>query len=173
MLASRREYPCQTIEMSPGDIFLFAPVKPRIDETVVVHLYELGRMSGAVTRHETIGFEMTFHLPLAKRESLADRLTWHANRHILELPDNRASERLVPLRQRAMLRLSNGHEHIVKIRDFSISSVGIETNVRPALGEPIFVGDTPATVVRHFDNGIAAGFTHPFTHEEIDEAMRL
>ena len=38
MLADRREFPCQTIDMSPGGVLLFAPVKPGVGERVVVYL---------------------------------------------------------------------------------------------------------------------------------------
>jgi len=72
-----------------------------------------------------------------------------------------------------MVRLPDGEEHVVRIRDFSTSSVGLETDIHPALGAQIIVGDTPAIVVRHFDNGIVAGFVHPFANAEIDESTRL
>ena len=35
MLADRREFPCQTIDMSPGGVLLFAPVKPDTQDAVI------------------------------------------------------------------------------------------------------------------------------------------
>lgn len=173
MLESRREYPCQTVEMSPGDMMLFAPVKAQIGEKVVVYLDEIGRFAGVAIRQTDSGFALTMNLPPTKREKLADQLTWFANRHTCGLPEGRRHERIVPLMQRTLLRLPDGQEHIVRIRDFSVSGVGIDTDVRPQPGERIIVGTTPAVVVRHFQGGIGAEFEAPFKPGGFDESTRL
>jgi len=173
MLESRKEFPCQTVEMSPGDILLFAPVKAQIGEKVVVYLDELGRFAGAAVRQSPTGFAIAMNLPPLKRDKLADQLTWFANRHEFGSLEDRRHERVAPLMQRAVMRLPDGKEHIVKIRDISLSGVGIETDVRPALGTRILVGATAATVVRHFEHGIAGEFARPFAAGEIDESTRL
>lgn len=173
MLESRKEYPCQTVEMSPGDILLFAPVKAQIGEKVVVYLDELGRFAGAAVRQSPTGFAIAMNLPPLKRDKLADQLTWFANRHEFGSLEDRRHERVAPLMQRAVMRLPDGKEHIVKIRDISLSGVGIETDVQPALGTRILVGATAATVVRHFEHGIAGEFARPFVAGEIDESTRL
>ena len=173
MLESRREYPCQTLEMSPGDMLLFAPVKARVGEKVVVYLDELGRFAGTAVRQSESGFAISMNLPPMKRDKLADQLTWFANRHAFALPEDRRHERIVPLMQRAMLRLPNGQEIIVKIRDISLSGVGVETETKPPMGSRIVVGSTPATIVRHFEGGVAGEFERPFVAGEIDESTRL
>lgn len=173
MLESRREYPCQTIEMSPGDMTLFAPVKAQIGEKVVVYLDEIGRFAGVAVRQTENGFAMAMTLPPMKRDKLADQLTWFANRHAFNLPEDRRHERIVPLMQRTLLRLPDGQEIMAKIRDISLSGVGIETDARPAVGANIVVGSTPAVVVRHFDSGIGGEFLKPFAAGEIDESTRL
>jgi len=173
MLESRKEYPCQTIEMSPGDISLFAPVKAQIGEKVIVYLDELGRFAGVATRQSQTGFSMAMTLPALKRDKLADQLTWFANRHTVGLPEDRRHERIVPLMQRTMLRLGADGEHIVKILDLSLSGVGLETELRPEIGKRVVVGSTPVTIVRHFAGGIAGQFVRPFEVGEIDESTRL
>jgi hypothetical protein len=173
MLESRREYPCQTIEMSPGDMSVFAPVKAQIGEKVVVYLDEIGRFAGVATRLTESGFVMSMNLPPMKRDKLADQLTWFANRHAISLPEDRRHERIVPLMQRTLLRLPDGQEIIAKIRDLSLSGVGVETDAKPAIGSKITVGATPAVVVRHFEGGIGGEFVRPFTPGEIDESTRL
>ena len=173
MLESRHEYPCQTIEMSPGDMTLFAPVKAQIGEKVVVYLDEIGRFAGVAVRQTETGFAIAMTLPPMKRDKLADQLTWFANRHAFNLPEDRRHERIVPLMQRTLLRLPDGQEVMVKIKDISLSGVGIETEARPEIGARIVVGATTATIVRHFDNGIGAEFLKPFTAGEIDESTRL
>lgn len=173
MLESRHEYPCQTIEMSPGDMTLFAPVKAEIGEKVVVYLDELGRFAGVGTRQTNSGFVMTMNLPPMKRDKLADQLTWFANRHAISLLEDRRHDRIVPLMPRTLLRLPDGQEIIAKIKDISLSGVGIETEARPPLGTAVIIGSTPARIVRHFEGGIGAEFDKPFNPGDIDEATRL
>jgi hypothetical protein len=173
MLESRREYPCQTVEMSPGDMTLFAPVKAQIGEKVVVYLDEIGRFAGVAMRQTDVGFALSMNLPPMKRDKLADQLTWFANRHAFNLPEDRRHERIVPLMQRTLVRLPEGHEIIAKIKDISLSGVGIETEARPYLGAKIIIGTTPAVVVRHFEGGIGAEFEKPFNPGDIDESTRL
>ncbi len=173
MLESKSEFPCQTVEMSPGDMLLFAPVKAHIGEKVIVYLDELGRFAGVATRQETTGFAISMNLPALKRDKLADQLTWFANRHDVGLPEDRRHERIVPLMRRANLRLPEGREQIVKIVDISVSGVGIETESLPPIGTNVVIGSTPATVVRHFRGGFAGEFAKPFAPGQIDEATRL
>ncbi|MCX7900011.1 MAG: PilZ domain-containing protein [Methylocystis sp.] len=173
MLETRREYPCQTVDMSPGDITLFAPVKAKIGEKVVVYLDEIGRFAGVAMRTTETGFSMVMNLTPQKRDKLADQLTWFANRGAFNLPEDRRHERIVPLMQRSLLRLPDGQEAIVKIHDISLSGVGIETDVKPPIGTRITIGQTRAVVVRHFDGGIGGEFERPFNPGEIDESTRL
>jgi hypothetical protein len=173
MLESRREFPCQTVEMSPGDMMLFAPVKAQIGEKVVVYLDQIGRFAGVTMRQSESGFALTMNLPPAKRDRLADQLTWFANRESCSLPDGRRHERIVPLMPRTLIRLPNGQEFLAKIRDVSLSGVGIETAARPTAGEQIMIGSTAAVVVRHFEGGIGAEFERPFTPGGLDESTRL
>lgn len=173
MLESQLEYPCQTIVMSPGDMTLLAPVKARIGEKVIVYLEHIGRFAGVAVAQFEAGFAVAMDLSPMKRDRLADQLTWFANRHAIGTAEDRRHERIVPIMQRTLLRLSDGQEIIVKIRDLSISGVGLETEARPDQGSHILVGATPAIVIRHFAGGIGAEFETPFRPGEIDEGTRL
>ena len=46
MLADRREFPCQVIEMSPGDATLIAPVSGIDGERIIAYLDQIGRVKG-------------------------------------------------------------------------------------------------------------------------------
>ncbi len=173
MLESKSEYPCQTVQMSPGDMWLFAPVKPQIGEKVIVYLDELGRFAGVTIRQDTTGFAISMNLPALKRDKLADQLTWFANRHDIGLPEDRRHERIVPLMRRANLKLPDGRELIVKLIDISVSGVGVETDTLPPLGTHVVIGSTPVTVVRHFPGGFAGEFPRPFSPGQIDKSTRL
>jgi len=119
------------------------------------------------------GFAMTLNLPLLKRDKLADQLTWFATRNTIGLPEDRRHERFTPLMTRAILRLEDKREIMVKILDISVSGVGVATDTIPPQGAQITLGSTPATVVRHFAGGFAAEFKKPFSPGAIDELTRL
>ncbi len=131
------------------------------------------RFAGVAVGYTEAGFALTMNLSPMKRDKLADQLTWFANRNATSLPEDRRHDRIVPIMQRTLLRLPDGHEIIVKIRDLSISGVGIETEARPNPGARVFVGATRAVVVRHFAGGIGAEFEKPFRPGEINEETRL
>jgi hypothetical protein len=173
MLESHNEYPCQTVEMSPGDMRLYAPVKAEVGEHVVVYLDEIGRFAGVATRQEDGGFSISMNVSPRKRDKLADQLTWFANRHDLGVADDRRHERIVPLMQRVVLRLPGGAEHIVKILDISLSGVGLQTSVKPPIGTEVVIGSKAGVIVRHFQDGVAAQFRRPLPQEDFDETIRL
>jgi len=172
-LGSREEHRCLAVNMSPGDMLLFAKAKPAIGAGVVVYLDNLGRFPGVVTRETPDAFAMTFKLPAKKRDVLADKLTWLTNRYEVGLDENRRSERIVPFRKRAILRESGGRERIVQIRDLSLDGVDVEIADPPAVGAKIVLGGTPLTVVRHSETGFAGQFAKPFEVGEINEMVRL
>ena len=75
MFADRREFPCQILNISPGGAEVLSPIK------------------GEITRHIEGGFAMTIVASSRKRDKLADTLTWLANRHVLNLPEDRRHAR--------------------------------------------------------------------------------
>jgi hypothetical protein len=158
MLEDRREFPCQTIDMSPGGVALFAPVKPPIGERIVVYLDEIGRVEGGAARHLETGFALALNATSLKREKLADQLTWLANRHALGLPDDRRHERLAPRNPGSILVAQDGRECFIKLIDVSLSGAAMNVEIKPALGTFVTVGGAPARVMRHFEGGIAIEF---------------
>ena len=44
MLADRREYPCQVINMSPGGMAVIAPISGEVGERVIAYVDHLGRL---------------------------------------------------------------------------------------------------------------------------------
>src|ERR1700760_2805143 len=107
MLSDRREYPCQVINMSPGGLALLAPGIGNIGERVVAYLDHIGRIEGKITRLLDNGFAMTVGATPRKREKLAAQLTWLANREILNLPEDRRHDRIVPRRAMGWLKFEN------------------------------------------------------------------
>jgi hypothetical protein len=169
MLMDRREFPCQVVDMSPGDMALIAPVSGQVGERVIAYVDHLGRLEGTITRLIQNGFAMTFAATSRKRDKLAAQLTWIANRHILGLPEDRRHDRIVPRNPMARLVLPNGINITCRIIDMSLSGAAIASKERPATGTLVTIGKVPGRVVRHLDEGFAVEFTrlqHPDFLEE-------
>src|ERR1700753_3018178 len=96
MLADRREFPCQVVNMSPGGMALIAPVGGEPGERVIAYVDHLGRLEGKIARLFQNAFAMTISATSRKRDKLAAQLTWLANRHILGLPEDRRHGRIIP-----------------------------------------------------------------------------
>ena len=158
MLADRREFPCQIIEMSPGDAMVIAPVAGIRGERVIAYLDHIGRIEGPVIDLMDGGFVMEVVSTPRKRDKLAAQLTWLANKDILNLPEDRRHERVVPDNRHSTIILEDGRRYSCKIVDISLSGAAIEIDVRPAPGTPITVGRMRARVTRHFENGVGVEF---------------
>jgi hypothetical protein len=171
MLSDRQEYPCQVVNMSPGGMALIAPTIGRVGERVIAYVDHIGRLEGKIARTLVNGFAMTVSATPRKRDKLAAQLTWLANRHILNLPEDRRHGRFVPRNPSAMLTLPNGARVGCRIIDVSLSGagIGIAAHLRPDIGAGVTVGRITGRVVRLLEEGFAVEFTrlqHPDTVEE-------
>jgi hypothetical protein len=164
MLADRREFPCQVVNISPGGMALIAPVGGNPGDRVIAYVDHLGRLEGKIARIFQNGFAMTISATARKRDKLAAQLTWLANRHILGLPEDRRHGRIVPRNPVGRLIMPNGVNLTCRILDVSESGAGIATDQRPAIGSLVTLGKVPGRVVRHLEDGFAIEFTrlqHP------------
>jgi len=160
MLPDHSEHECRVIEMSPGNAIVEAPVSGGVDARVIAYIDHIGRIVGTITRETNNGFAVDFELRDPKRERVAARLTWLANKHELNLPEDRRHERMVPRNPHNVLSLGDGREYSCRMLDLSLSGAAVEINVRPAIGTPVTLGNMRGRVVRHFDDGIAIEFSH-------------
>ncbi len=163
MLANRHEFPCQTRDMSPGGVALFAPTCGDVGERVVLYLDRMGRIEGHIARPLPNGFAMAFSVPTLKRERLAEHLTWIANRTTLGLNEDRDNERTEILAKSTLLRLTTGAEIEAQIIDVSLSGLAVRHEAPPPIGTRLVAGRTPGRVVRHLENGMAIEFLGPVT----------
>jgi hypothetical protein len=167
MLEDRREYPCQVVNMSPGGVALIAPAVGNVNERVVAYIDYIGRIEGRFVRAIEGGFAMTVEATLRKREKLAAQLTWLANRHVLNLPEDRRHERFTPMRPSTEVTLPDGRKLRCRIIDVSLSGAAISIPEKLRIGTPILLGQVRAQVVRHFDDGLAVEFTTLHTPESL------
>ena len=169
MLADRREFPCQVVNMSPGGMAVIAPVSGAPGERIIAYVDHLGQLEGHVARVFQNGFAMTISSTTRKRDKLAAQLTWLANRQILSLPEDRRHGRIVPRNPVGRLIMPNGLNVSCRIIDVSQSGAGIATDQRPPIGALVTLGKVQGRVVRHIEDGFAVEFTrlqHPDFLEE-------
>lgn len=158
MLQDRREFPCQVLEMSPGDAAIVVPIAGQIGEKVIAYIDHVGRIEGSVISHIDGGFMMDIVASPRKRDKMAAQLTWLANKDVLDLPEDRRHERVVPDNRHSTVVLDDGRRYNCKIIDISLSGAAIELAVRPAMGTPVTLGRMRARVIRHFQDGVAVEF---------------
>jgi hypothetical protein len=173
MRQDRCEFPCATIDMSPGGIAFEAEASGEIGERIIAYLNQIGRVEGTVARHFYGGFAIQMKLPPLKREKLADQLTWLANRQVLGMPEDRRHERIEPRNRNTILTLPGGRQQLVRIIDVSRSGAALAVDATPAIGTPLTVGSRPAQVVRHFNGGFAVEFNRVIPAEMFDDDIRL
>jgi hypothetical protein len=164
MLADRREFPCQVVNMSPGGMAVIAPVGGAAGERVIAYVDHLGRVEGHIARTFQNGFAMTISATARKRDKLAAQLTWLANRHLLDSPEDRRHGRTVPRNPIGRLIMPNGINVACRIIDMSQSGAGIATDQRPPIGALVTIGKVQGRVVRYLEDGFAVEFTrlqHP------------
>src|ERR1700709_1456537 len=121
MLPDRREFPCQVINMSPGGMALLGPGIGNVGDRVIAYLDHIGRVEGKITRIIDNGFAMSVGATARKRDKLAAQLTWLANRDILNLPEDRRHDRIVPRNPISILTLEDGSKMTRRTSEMTLS----------------------------------------------------
>ena len=171
MLPDRREFPCQVINMSPGGLALLGPGIGNIGDRVIAYLDHIGRVEGKITRIIDNGFAMTVGATPRKRDKLAAQLTWLANRDILNLPEDRRHDRIVPRNPICVMTLEDGAQMTCRIIDLSLSGAAIAAEKRPPLHSHVSLGRVQSRVVRHLEDGFAIEFVHEQLAETLEDSV--
>jgi hypothetical protein len=171
MFSDQRECPCQLLAISPGDAVFVSPFCAEIGERVVAYIDNIGRVEGVILEHTENGFVMSISASQRKRDKLADSLTWLANRHVLNLEEDRRHLRRTPKRSDSSIILADGTTHAVRVIDMSLSGAALATNLRPPLGSPLKLGKLGARVIRHFDDGIGIEFMRLMSDAAIEKTI--
>lgn len=173
MLPNREEHPCQTVDMSPGDVLLRTSVRGTLGDRVIVYLEHIGRLEGTIARLTAQGFALALSATVRKRDKLASQLTWLANRAALGLPEDRRHERVTPRNAVVDLRMDTGEIRRVRLIDVSMSGAAVSTDAPLPLNSRLWLGQTPGKVVRHFQGGMAVEFLLPLSPDRFDENLTL
>ncbi len=171
MLPDRREFPCQVVNMSPGGLALLGPGIGNVGDRVIAYLDHVGRVEGKIARIIDNGFAMTVGATARKRDKLAAQLTWLANRDILNLPEDRRHDRIVPRNPIALLTMEDGRQMTCRIIDMSMSGAAISAETRPPLRSLVTIGRVQARVVRNLEDGFALEFVHAQPAETLEDSI--
>jgi c-di-GMP-binding flagellar brake protein YcgR len=171
MLPDRREFPCQVINMSPGGLALLGPGIGNVGDRVIAYLDHIGRVEGKVTRIIDNGFAMSVGATPRKRDKLAAQLTWLANRDILNLPEDRRHDRIVPHNPISVLTLEDGSKMSCRIIDLSLSGAALSAEKRPPLNSVVLLGRVQSRVVRNLEDGFAIEFVHQQLADTLEDSV--
>lgn len=169
MLEDRSEHGGTAIDATIKAIHVEADAKCRVGERVVGYFYTIGRIEGHIVRLTDKGFVIEMRTTPMKRDRLANQLTWLANRELLNLPEDRRHDRVVPRDPRIGVRnitQNRGETDQGHLIDVSRSGAAVSVKGSFAKGDEVLLGTTPARVVRAFEGGIAVEF-----HGSVPDAM--
>lgn len=161
MLEDRTEHGATTVEASVTTLALRSDAQCRIGERIIGYFDTIGRVEGHVETITGNDIVMSIETSLRKRDKLAGQIIWLANRDLLNLPEDRRYDRVVPRDPRVSIRRRGAIEGIElrgHLIDISRSGAGVSVLGRFEMGEELFIGSTPARVVRLFEGGIAVEF---------------
>ena len=120
----------------------------------------IGRIEGVVTRTLQDGFAMTVIASDRKKDKLAAQLTWLANKHELDLPEDRRHERVAPRNPTSVLQLHRrpsvpvpDHRPVLTVRRSRSRSTSSRRSASRSCLAPC-----AGQIVRHFEDGVAIEF---------------
>lgn len=148
---------------------MLAPGIGNVGDRVIAYLDHVGRVEGKITRIIDNGFAMTVNATPRKRDKMAAQLTWLANRQILNLPEDRRHDRIVPRNPTARILLADGQEMLCRVIDMSLSGAAISSQTRPEIGAKVTIGRVQAQVIRHLEDGFALEFAFPQLPDTLED----
>jgi PilZ domain len=157
-MKDRAEFPCRTLNMSPGGAVFDSSHDVSEGEKIVVYLDELGRIEGFVSRKIFRGFAMQIEASDRKRQKIAEQLIWLANKSLLNLEDGRSMDRVIPQNPYATLSLNEGHKVPCKIENISLTGAAVHIQIKPLKGDVVALNGQIARVIRVTEQGCALEF---------------
>jgi hypothetical protein len=147
-------------DMSPGGVSVTAENSPPIGSRAILYIDDIGRVEGTVARHHPYGFAVRLAATQNRRDKIAERLIFHANRHRLRDDDFRAHER-TETDQSVKCTMPGGQEMSCRVIDLSLTGAAIAMKAPPAIGAELIIGRMQGRVVRRIPEGVAIRFMTP------------
>jgi hypothetical protein len=154
-----REHDCRTLDMSPGDMRIAAPIGIDVGQRVVIYLEHFGRVAGSVARRgEHDDFAVLLDASTHKREKMAEQLVWHVNKDKLNLETIEQGVKPALYVNRARIELDTGDVIEGQILDFSLAGITVRALRIPPLGSWVRVSGVYGKVSRRIEGGFAVDF---------------
>lgn len=157
MIADQGEHRGVLFDMSPGGLSITSDLRPAVGTRAVLYIDDIGRVEGAVSRTHDHGFAVRLSATQNRRDKIAERLIFHANRHRLRDEALRSSER-IESDQEAHCRMPDGSEVVCRVIDLSLGGAALAIDPQPPVGTEIAVGRMLGRVVRKIPHGVAIQF---------------
>jgi PilZ domain len=167
MLSDGSEFPCETVNVSPGGIAIRGAKPGNSAERVVVYIEDLGRVEGRVVRSGSGFFTGEIYAPLQKRERLAQTIAWLVKSNEEGFAHRRSRPRIDAAHERIPVRTADGQEFAAKLVDVSATGAALLLDIALPIGAHVSLDDKAASVSRRFPGGVAITF-----HENVPERVR-
>ncbi|MAN46935.1 MAG: PilZ domain-containing protein [Hyphomonas sp.] len=155
-----------TENLSCSGALMRAATIPSEGSNVICYFDDLGRVAATVVRTSEDGFAVQFNVVPHKREKLANRLSWLANKGEHELPEERTAPRY-PTSGHAQVIRKNGQHLACNVIDISLTGASLETHgALPAIGEIVIAGNLQGRVVRVGEGNFAINFLRKDERED-------
>lgn len=155
--AISQEYACMVIDLSPGGANVSCVADITVETPIVLYVNTFGRFEGTIVRREGDNAGIRFVSTALKRERTAEQLTLYLNRSLLDEADLRRDDR-TPTRGLTRFVRHDGQIVSCEVLDLSMSGISVKTDIRPAIGEFILIGQLAGRVARHHEQGIGIEF---------------
>lgn len=155
--ATSTEYACTVVDMSPGGASVAIEGELPVGTTVVLYANTFGRYEGEVARLDGPRLGLKFHSTAMKRERTAEQLTLFINKALLDDSVLRRDDR-TPTRGLTRFVRCDGQVVPCEVLDLSMSGISVKTDVRPAVGEFVLIGQLAGRVARHHESGLGIEF---------------
>jgi hypothetical protein len=172
MLSDGSEFPCETVDVSPGGIAIRGLKAGQLGERVVVYIEDLGRIEGGVLRSAAGLFTVEIRAPSKKQERLAETIAWLVKNKEEGLANRRNRRRIDATHEPILLRTVDGLTFAAKLIDVSTTGAAILVDIALPIGAHVTIDDKPAYVSRRFPGGVAVTFRET-APERVREILAL
>jgi hypothetical protein len=167
-----RTLACRTTRVSPFRMIVEVPVVGRVGDRISSYFGPFGAFEGAISDTLNGGFLLELEMTRAKREKLAEQLTWlEKKQKDPSVLDQRRELRIVPLAPHSTLTLADGSIHPCFIVDMSPSGCAVSAEVQPPVGMPLAIGACIGRVVRTTQVGFAIKFVEKQSKDDLERLI--
>jgi hypothetical protein len=158
MIENIGEFPCETIDVSPGGLRLKGPKLGPWGSRVVAYIDGLGRVEGNIVRKSRGWFAISIRALPFKEDRLANKINWLAQRSNEDEFDRRGAPRLDEDDQNVVLRTQDGREYMGELLDISVDGAAFLVDAPLGVDQTVRLGAQVAKVVHLFAGGAAVKF---------------